>query len=124
MTEGSYTNGVSIRYETGEETRELEGSVMGRSEIRLTMMDGFRFEVRPEGHLLIYNNLDKPGILARVGGILARYEVNIAGVSLGRSREGGVALTVMNLDSTIPDEAMSELSGVEEATGVRLVKLD
>jgi len=121
---GNYTNSLKVRYEAGGKLKEVEGSVVGRSQIRLTMMDGFRFEVKPEGHLLIYSNLDKPGILARVGGILSRYEVNIAGVSLGRSEEGGVALTVMNLDGTIPEKAMAELARVEEATELRLVKLD
>jgi D-3-phosphoglycerate dehydrogenase len=121
---GNYTNALRVRYETEGKPRELEGSVVGRSQIRLTMMDGYRFEVEPEGHLIIYSNVDKPGILARVGGILARYEVNIAGVSLGRSEEGGIALTLMNLDSGIPEEAMAELSGVEEATELKLVKLD
>jgi D-3-phosphoglycerate dehydrogenase len=121
---GNYTNALRVRYMTERTSGELEGSVLGRSQIRFTMMDGYRFEVKPEGHLLIYRNDDKPGILASVGGILARYEVNIAGVSLGRSREGGTALTLMNLDSSIPSKAMEELSRREDVKNLRLVKLD
>jgi D-3-phosphoglycerate dehydrogenase len=88
------------------------------------MLDGFRFEVRPEGNLLIYTNVDRPGVLARVGGILARHNVNIAGVSLGRSSAGGSALTVMNLDGGIPDQGLAELRAQEDVTDLKSVRLD
>jgi D-3-phosphoglycerate dehydrogenase len=121
---GNYTNVLRVRYVTESSSGELEGSVVGRSQIRLTRLDGYRFEVVPEGHLLIYKNVDKPGVLGRVGGILAKYGVNIAGVSLGRSGEGGTALTVMNLDSSISSQAMEELSNHEDVSELRCVKLD
>jgi D-3-phosphoglycerate dehydrogenase len=121
---GNFVNNLRVRYETDQGVRDVGGAVIGRAEIRLLTMDGFRFEIRPEGHLLIYNNVDRPGILARIGSILAKYEVNIAGVSLGRAETGGNALTLMNLDSSIPAEAMAELSSQEDVTNLRLVKLD
>jgi D-3-phosphoglycerate dehydrogenase len=123
-TGGSYTNAVRVRYSTESGSGELEGSVVGRSQIRLTVFGGYRLEVVPEGHLLIYKNVDKPGVLACVGGILSKYEVNIAGVSLGRSEEGGTALTVMNLDSSVSSRAMEELSKQKDVKEVKLVKLD
>jgi D-3-phosphoglycerate dehydrogenase len=88
------------------------------------MIDGFRFEVNPEGTLLFYTNADKPGMLARVGAVLAKHQVNIAGVSLGRSTMGGNALTVMNVDNPIPPSAMDELERLEGVNGLRVVKLE
>jgi D-3-phosphoglycerate dehydrogenase len=120
----SFSNLFRIRYETEREIREIAGTVIGTSTPRLVMLDGFRFEVRPEGYLLVYNNIDRPGILARIGGILAKYNVNIAGVSLGRSRAGGNALTVMNIDSTIPGEGMKELIAQDGVSNLRLARLD
>jgi D-3-phosphoglycerate dehydrogenase len=121
---GNFLNNLRVRYETDRGVRDVGGAVIGKAEVRLLSMDGFRFEVKPEGHLLIYNNVDKQGVLARMGSILANYGVNIAGVSLGRAETGGTALTVMNLDSTIPSEAMVELSNQENVSNLRLVKLD
>jgi D-3-phosphoglycerate dehydrogenase / 2-oxoglutarate reductase len=119
-----YTNLLRVRYETERETREIAGTVFGTSAVRLVRMDGFHFEVRPEGHLLVYHNIDRPGMLARVGDILARQKVNIAGVSLGRSAAGANALTVMNVDSDIPPEAVREVVAIEGVSGVKLVKFD
>ena len=86
-------------------------------------MDAFHFEVNPEGHLLVYSNVDRPGMLASVGAILAKYQVNIANVSLGRPAAGASALTVMNVDSDIPAAALEELVGIEGVSRVRVAAL-
>lgn len=120
----SYANLLSVRYETDRETRYVSGAVFGASTVRLVAMDGFRFEVKPEGHLLIYYNEDRPGMLAQVGAILAKYDVNIAGVSLGRTAIGEKALTVMNIDSDIPAGALEVLQKVPGVMQVRVVNLE
>jgi D-3-phosphoglycerate dehydrogenase / 2-oxoglutarate reductase len=124
MAAGDFANFLSVRYETESETREVAGSVFGSSAIRLVQMDGFTFEVNPEGHLLIYKNIDKPGMLARVGTILAQHQVNIAGVSLGRTAMGETALTVMNVDSDVPTAALSALKEQEGVSDVKVVRLE
>jgi D-3-phosphoglycerate dehydrogenase len=63
-------------------------------------------------------------MLARVGAVLARHNVNIAGVSLGRSAAGANALTVMNIDSTIPPAALSELRALDGVSSLKAVHFD
>lgn len=120
---GDFTNLLRVRYETELEEREVAGTVFGSSTIRLVQMDGFRFEIRPEGYLLVYNNVDRPGMLARVGSILAGHNVNIAGVSLGRASIGQNALTVMSIDSDVPPGAWKELREVDGVSNLRVVRL-
>jgi len=120
----NFTNLLGLRYKTDRETKEVAGTVFGSSTIRLVKLDNFRFEVRPEGFLLVYNNIDRPGMLAKVGLILARHNVNIAGVSLGRAAIGENALTVMNIDSDIPKDGMAELLVEEGLSNLKLVQLD
>ena len=120
---GSYTHLLELEYETDRERRKFSGTVFGTSTIRLVNIDGFHFEVRPEGHLLFYSNIDRPGMLASVGSMLAQAGINIAGVALGRAAIGERALTVMNVDSGIPDTVVKEISSIEgvyEANFVRL----
>jgi D-3-phosphoglycerate dehydrogenase len=121
---GTYANllRVKLRAESGE--CEIAGTVYGASMIRLVQIDAFRFELNPEGHLLIYNNIDKPGMLARVGSILAQHNVNIAGVSLGRTAIGAKALTIMNIDSDIPALGMKQLLEQEGVSNLKVVRLD
>jgi D-3-phosphoglycerate dehydrogenase len=120
----NYPNLLRVRYETDREARECAGTVFGSSAVRLVMIDGFRFELNPEGHLLVYYNIDRPGMLARVGEVLARHNVNIGGVSLGRSTAGGNALTVMNIDTPLPQQALAELNALNGVTRLTTVHLD
>jgi D-3-phosphoglycerate dehydrogenase len=62
-------------------------------------------------------------MLARVGLILSKHNVNIAGVSLGRSAAGENALTVMNIDGEIPNKALEELLTQEGISNLKLVGL-
>ena len=119
-----FSTTVRLQYKTAEETREVTGTVFGPSTLRFVRLDGFPCEVRPEGFLLVYNNMDKPGILANVGTILATHNVNIAGVSLGRSALGGEALTVMNIDAEIPEAGLEELRRLPAVSNLRVVLLD
>jgi D-3-phosphoglycerate dehydrogenase / 2-oxoglutarate reductase len=123
-TGDNYPNVLVIRYYTEGGYRELGGTVFGATAMRLVRFDGYRLEVAPEGTLLVYNNTDKPGVLARVGKVLARHGVNIAGVSLGRSSIGGNAMTVMNLDGDVPLSGVEELLAEEGLSGVRVIHLD
>ena len=119
----NFTNLLQIRYEGGRGVQEVAGTVFGSSAIRLVRMDGFGLEVRPDGFLLVYNNIDKPGMLAKVSTVLARHNVNIAGVSLGRSAVGANALTVMNIDGDIPKLGIEELRVQEGITNLQVLNL-
>ncbi|MBP1678318.1 MAG: phosphoglycerate dehydrogenase [Bacteroidetes bacterium] len=114
---------VSVTYETDQDVHELSGVVFGRSAARLIALDRYRLNVNPEGFLLIYKNLDRPGMLARVGSILAEHGVNIGEVSLGRSAAGAEALTIMSVDSRVPGAALDGISRVDGVSGVRVVDL-
>ncbi len=120
----NFANILRLKFLTDRGENEISGTVFGSSTIRFVRIDGFRFELNPEGHLLVYNNLDRPGMLARVGAILARHSVNIGGVSLGRTGIGQNALTIMNIDSDVPREAMAELLEQEGVMNVKAVHFE
>jgi D-3-phosphoglycerate dehydrogenase len=122
--ERDYLNSLSVRLETSRGAVELAGTVYGASSPRLVRWDRFRIEVNPSGSMLIYRNIDRPGVLASVGSILAAHSINIAGVSLGRTAVGEEALTVMNIDSEVPQEVLTRLGEVEGVSGLCAVRLN
>ncbi|MBI3193546.1 MAG: ACT domain-containing protein [Ignavibacteriae bacterium] len=117
-----YNQLLTVSYETDKEKRSFAGTVFGKN-MRIVKVDGFYFEIKPEGHLLIYYNDDKPGMLAAVGAILAGANINIAGVSLGRFEQGKQALTIMNIDSPVPPEVIKQIGGIDGVSGVKMVSL-
>lgn len=119
----TYTHLISLSYETNKEKRSFSGTVFGNSHARIVQIYGYPLEINPEGHLLIYTNIDKPGMLASVGSILAAENINIAGLSLGRDNPGQKALTIINIDSPISLEILRKLEKIDGVLEVRAVKL-
>lgn len=118
-----YTNMISVECLTDSDSRKLDGVVFGNNEIRIVNIDEFHLELNPEGDMLFYKNPDRPGMLAKVGQILAENSINIAGLSLGRFGIGKQALTVINLDSGINKEILGKISSIEGVSGVFSVKI-
>ena len=80
-------------------------------------------EIPISGTLLMLNNKDRPGIVGHLGTLLAKYNVNIANMSLSRDTVGGLALTVLNLDSAPPQEVIAELAKDPDISNVKVIKL-
>jgi D-3-phosphoglycerate dehydrogenase len=80
-------------------------------------------EIPVTGTLLLLNNTDKPGIVGHLGTLLGRHKVNIASMSLGRDTAGGLALTVLSLDSAPPAAVLDELQKDADISNIKVVKL-
>ncbi len=96
-----------------------------RQDAAIMEVDGFTLNSPLAGDVLITHHRDQPGVIGSVGMILARHDVNIAGMQVGRHlpRRGGEAIMVLNVDDAIPPQALDELkdiAGVETAFVVSL----
>ena len=80
-------------------------------------------EIPVSGTLLLLNNKDRPGIVGHLGTLLSKHKVNIANMSLTRDTAGGLALTVLNLDSVPPPAVLEELQKDPDISNVKVVKL-
>jgi D-3-phosphoglycerate dehydrogenase len=80
-------------------------------------------EIPTHGTILLLNNQDRPGMVGKLGSILADHNVNIASMSLGRETEGGLALTVLELDSVPPKACLDQLAADRAISNVRVVNL-
>ncbi|MEX0821247.1 MAG: phosphoglycerate dehydrogenase [Rhodothermales bacterium] len=120
---GGYTNLIEIDLAVGDERRVVAGTIFDRDELRLVRMDDYWLELRPEGRLLFYRNVDRPGMLASVGSILARNDINIGALALGRAEKGSVALTAVSVDEEVSDEVAKEIAGLDGVEQVRRVQL-
>jgi D-3-phosphoglycerate dehydrogenase len=112
---------LTVAYQTEKEERTFSGTVFGDDDLRVVGIDGFHFEIRPEGHLLLYYNIDRPGMLAAVSSILARSGINIAGLSLGRFASGTRALTVVSIDTPATGDVLNSISLLEGVSAVKMV---
>jgi D-3-phosphoglycerate dehydrogenase len=90
---------------------------------RLVSIDGFRVDAVPSGYMLIISNIDKPGMIGKVGACLGQYNINIASMDVGRLKVGEKAVMVLSVDSVVKEDvltALTQLDGIQHATLVKL----
>jgi D-3-phosphoglycerate dehydrogenase len=118
-----FVNSIGVRVRTGSATTEVEGTVFGREKLRLVKIDDFYLEAVPEGYIVMLHNRDVPGVVGRVGTLLGQRKINIAGLELGRERVGGMAISLIHVDDTVPPEVLEELRTLPEIVSAQLIQL-
>ncbi|MCZ2098947.1 MAG: ACT domain-containing protein [Anaerolineae bacterium] len=108
--------------EDGEEII-LAGTLLDRREPHIVQINDYRMNFVPEGHLLIMGSFDQPGVIGRVGTLMAENGINIASWQTGRATPGGHTLTVLALDEALPDHVMSQLTALEFVRHAHQVKV-
>src|SRR5262245_58936344 len=97
----NFTNLITIELKTESDSHRISGTVFTDKLPRIVDVDGFELEVAPRGHMIYFTNDDKPGVIGNIGTVLGRCNVNIAGMQLGREREGGRALALLLVDNAV-----------------------
>ena len=118
-----YTNLIRIELESDTTKRMIGGTVFGDKEVRIVMIDQFLVEFKPEGNIIIYNNIDKPGIIANVTQLLLQHNLNVAYVALSRDEEKKVAMTAIVVDGDVTKALLDEIRNVNGVDIANLVSL-
>ncbi len=114
---------VAVTLRAGPQAVTVEGTHTPHYGSRVTRLDGFDVEFRPNGRFLVTRHKDVPGVLARITAALAAHKVNVANVSLARD-DKGTAMAVIQVDGAVPVGVRDELRGHEaifEAHRVRVL---
>ena len=118
-----FSNLILIDIQTDKAKISVAGTLSPRKDPRIVKINNFYVEAIPSGYMLILSNIDRPGIIGQIGTILGQNNINIAGMTFGRIKEGGDAITVLNVDSKIPDDVMKQIRSAKNILGAKLIKL-
>ena len=118
-----YASLLAAELRTDRGTSSVAGTVFFKREARFVQIDGFSLEALPQGWMLVFANLDVPGVIGRIGTLCGRHGINIAGMQLGRERRGGRAVSILNLDDPMPPAVLDEIRAMPDIVLAKLVKL-
>jgi D-3-phosphoglycerate dehydrogenase / 2-oxoglutarate reductase len=122
--ETDFNEWLHVAVFSGDQRFSAGGSVFGARNLpRIVRLNSQPVEISPEGVIFLMNNKDRPGIVGYIGTLMGSHNVNIASMTLGRDKAGGLALTVLNLDSVPPRELLEEIAKDPDISHVRVVKL-
>jgi len=104
-----YTSTPQLQVQAKNGEHNLTGSVFGKGDPRIVKFDEYFLEAVLSPNMLLLNNMDVPGVIGNLGNILGKHKINVAGFHLGRLKEKGKAVAVINIDSPPTSEALREL---------------
>ena len=114
---------ISVKVKTQKGDREVGGTSFIGIGDRLVSIDGYRVNADPSGFLLILSNIDRPGMIGKVGTALGQHNINIASMEVGRLKVGEKAVMVLNVDCAVSDKVLKELAKIDGIFGATMVKL-
>lgn len=111
---------ASSMSESGEIS--VEGKVKD-GKPHLTKVGSFGVDVSLEGSLILCRQIDQPGMIGKVGGILGEENVNVNYMSVGRTAPGKQAIMTIGVDEEPSREtlmAIGEIPDIEEFVFLKL----
>ena len=118
-----YTNLLRVEVTSGGERTRVAGTTIG-SENRPWLVSalGFDLDLELAPLLVLFRYDDVPGVIGRVGTLFGDAGVNIANMTVSRSRRGGKALMVLSVDTRPPAELVQRIraEGFDDARVIEL----
>ena len=118
-----FTNLLRVAIRSGDELVRVAGTTIGRENRQwLVSALGFDLDLELAPLLVLCRYDDVPGVIGRVGTLFGDAGVNIANMTVSRSRRGGKALMVLSVDSPPPPELVGRLrsEGFDDARVIEL----
>jgi D-3-phosphoglycerate dehydrogenase len=118
-----FANLLAITVRSKMEQNMIAGTLFGRKELRIVRLNDFLIEAIPDGHILLVNNYDRPGVIGNLGATLGSRNINIATMQFGRDRMGGNAISLLHLDAPLPPGMLGEILRLPNIISVRQIVL-
>ena len=120
--EGDYESLVTLVVTTETQERSIAGTVFQDGKPRILSIKGIKVDAEFAPSMIYVTNEDKPGFIGRFAGLLGDAGVNIATFALGRDKEGGSAIALVEVDGAAPEAALAKVQaipGVKQAKALK-----
>jgi D-3-phosphoglycerate dehydrogenase len=118
-----YTSLITIRIKAGGKELSVAGTLNSKKEPRIVQVDNFPMETVPEGDMLVLMNNDKPGVIGGIGTLMGQNGINIARMQFGRENQGGLAMSVVSIDSQVSDDLMMKIKKLPNVLSVKQIRI-
>ncbi len=120
---GNFTGMISLEGKSRGKHFSISGTLFGKTEPRIVKVNQFELDAIPEGHLLVIDAHDKPGVIGAIGGYLGDNNINIGRMQFGREGVGRMSLSMVQIDTQIPEKVVAGLMSLPNIVEVREIYL-
>ncbi len=94
---------ITLTVTTETQTRALSGTLFAGNKPRIVEIKGIAIDAELGPNMLYITNEDKPGFIGALGTALGKNDINIATFNLGRNKEGGDAIALIEIDEPVSE---------------------
>jgi len=100
----------------------VSGTLSGRAQVeKLVEINGRHFDLRAEGHVLLMEYQDRPGVMGRVGTLLGEADVNIEAAQISQTTGGEDATMLLRVDRQVDPAMLEPIGAAIGAHAVRMI---
>jgi len=114
-----------VRYGFKSEGHEFNigGVVFSGPHPRISLVDGFEFEIEPEGSFLAIRSKDRLGVVSGISSLLDKYKIQIDSFEFSHSKERKRSMFLIRVRKSIGDDVVDEIRKHEHITMVRKIQI-
>ncbi|GLZ47887.1 D-3-phosphoglycerate dehydrogenase [Actinomycetospora sp. NBRC 106375] len=106
----------------GSDAVTVSGTLTGEDEVeKLVEINGRSFDLRAEGHVLLFEYSDRPGAMGTVGTMLGESDVNIEAAQLSQQRDRSSSIMLLRVDQPVGSEVLETIGQALDARTTRLI---
>lgn len=117
-----YTNLITVKFTTKYGSQSVSGTIFAKEEMRIVDFFGYKLDFEPSPYILAIQNIDKPGIIGRIGTILGSAGINIAAMQWSRNKKGEKAVSFVSVDQEADNETLEGLRGIDGVLKATMIK--
>ena len=119
----NYVNLITVELVTSNGNGVVATTVV-QEQTHIVRLNDYWIDIFPsEGNFLLVDHLDRPGLLASVGGVTGAANINISAMHVGRIKPRGHALMILTLDEPLSEEQRQKMLAIPDIYSVKFVRL-
>jgi len=121
----NFAGRITVKLITDKETTVVAGALVTKDIPRIVKINDYETSIRPETHELIVPHTNKPSMIAKVAQVIGEKGINIGSMNVVQKNDKHEteSIMVINVDSVVPDETLSEIAKIDGVHNPKYVKL-
>src|ERR1044071_9910580 len=112
--QSDYESLITVTVTTERQERSVSGTVYHDGKPRLVDIKGIRVDAEFGKSMIYVTNEDKPGLIGAFASLLGDAKINIATFHLGRVKQGGDAIALIEVDGAVPADVLAKVQALPQ----------
>ena len=117
-----YTNLITLTFTMDDREESISGTVFAKDSIRIADFFGYELDFEPSPYVVAIQNIDRPGVIGRIGTTLGNADYNIAAMQWSRAHRGEKAVAFVSVDGEVSDDVLEALRGLDGVLKVSKIR--